>query len=98
MAEKIGKGIKQKYLYENLFLAKEKAKAQKEKSLSLQPGKLDVLAKYLKHENFRLLLLRLSEPIHPVLSGCLGAYYSYVRMSNEKEYCCDRLYTSLKKF
>ncbi len=82
IAEQIG-SIGEKYLYENLYLAKKTAKAKGQAVLNLQHSKLDLIARFLGYKNYRLFVEQLENPIDKVLVGLIGTYYSYVR-KNEK--------------
>lgn len=82
MADQLAK-IEWKYLYENLYRAKEKAKKNRQAVLNLQHGKLDLIATFLGYKNYRLFVEQLENPIDKVLVGLIGTYYSYVR-KNEK--------------
>ncbi|MBI3220814.1 MAG: hypothetical protein HYZ44_14965 [Bacteroidetes bacterium] len=82
MTEQIG-SIGERYLYENLHLAKKNAMAEGQAVLNLQQAKLDLIAKFLGYKNYRLFAEHLDNPVDKVLLGLIGTYYSYVR-KNEK--------------
>lgn len=82
MTEQIGP-LGERYIYENLHLAKKNAKAKGQAVLNLQHSKLDLLAKFLGYKNYRLFVEQLENPIDKVLVALIGTYYSYVR-KNEK--------------
>jgi hypothetical protein len=75
-------GISQKYLYENLYREKEKAKKNGEITINLQPSKLDILTKFLGYKNYRAFTEQSDKPIDKVLLELAGTYYSYVRRSD----------------
>lgn len=75
--------ISQKYLYENLYRKKEIAKKNSLDTISVQPSKLDLIAKYLKYDSYRLLSQQWETPLNKILLSCLGNYYNYVRRNSE---------------
>jgi hypothetical protein len=75
-------GISKKYLYENLYREKEKAKKKGQSRINLQPSKLDILSKFLGYKNYRTFVEQLDKPIDKILMELVGVYYSYVRRSD----------------
>jgi hypothetical protein len=75
-------GISEKYLYENLYLEKEKAKKNGQSVISVQSSRLDVIAQFLGNKNYRTFTEQLDKPIEKILLELVGTYYSYVRRSD----------------
>jgi len=76
------KGISEKYLYENLYREKEKAKGTSRDVINLQSSKLDIIAKFLGYKNYRTFTEQVDSPISKILLELVGVYYSYVRRSD----------------
>jgi hypothetical protein len=70
ISEAMGKTITKKYLYESLYRKCNEVKKKKGTRFRMQHGKLDVLAKFLKQDSFRLLVEHFERPIDPILQGC----------------------------
>lgn len=75
-------GLKEKYLYEYIFLRKEKARKAGTATISIQSSKLDALAKFLGYKNYQAFTRTLDNPIDPILLALVGNYYSYVRRND----------------
>ncbi len=75
-------GISQKYLYENLYREKEKAKKIGQITINLQPAKLDIVTKFLGYRNYRNFTEQVDKPLSKILLELVGVYYSYVRRSD----------------
>lgn len=78
-------GVKQKYLYESIYLRVQDSKKQKIMSVKLQETKLDPLAKFLGFKNFNVFVGEVESPQDPVLTALVGNYYSYVRRNDDKD-------------
>lgn len=85
IAEEI-KGLNGNYLYRNIFRAIEAAKGNKNKTVSLREAPLDMIARYLGFKNTPLLIRHLDTPVDPLLAGCQGSYYCYLRRNSEDAY------------
>lgn len=82
--EKIGEDISDRFLRETLF---EKLNENKKKgvvSVSFRPYKLDKIAEYLGYDNLHHFISRNESMSHPILSGCTGVYYCYIRRNTDK--------------
>lgn len=75
-------GISEKYLYENLYREKEKAKKIGQSTINLHSSRLDIIAQFLGYKNYRVFTEQLDEPLDKVLLELVGGYYSYVRRSD----------------
>lgn len=82
MSEKVGGSVSQRYLYDSLHLKLEKAREGGISSMNLQPAKLDQVSQYLGHESFHAFCRSLDIHADPVLLGCVGIYYCYVRRND----------------
>jgi len=84
IVERLGEKIRGKYLYENLYRVKEKAKRSRDELMNVQPAKLDIIAKFLGFRNYRGFVAAIDSPIHKVLSELRGNYYCYVRRNDKQ--------------
>src|SRR5689334_17548239 len=75
--------ISKSYLYENIYDKKKKARKRGEVTLKLQISKLDYIASHLGFTSYREFAETMDAPIDPILSSCVGSYYSYVRQNDE---------------
>jgi hypothetical protein len=84
MSEAIG--LKEKYLYEYIYRKKEKAREQDESHISVQPSKLNTMAKFTGHKNYQAFVMSIEKPVDPILLSLAGTYYSYVRRNDDQGY------------
>lgn len=75
--------VGQRYLY-NFHRAIGEARDRGAEALSLNITKLDSLARFVGFSNYRQFTERMDKPINPILSSCIGNYYSYVRQNDDK--------------
>jgi len=74
--------IRKAYLYANISLEKDKARARGEEEIDLQISKLDLIAEYVGYSSYRQFTEQIDRPPDPVLLSCVGNYYSYVRKND----------------
>lgn len=74
--------IRKAYLYDNISREKRTARARGEEEINLQISKLDLIAKFIGYSSYRQFTEQIDTPLDPVLLGCAGNYYSYVRRND----------------
>ncbi len=76
--------ITQRYLYD-AFQKSRKASEINQKEVKLNIAYLNEIAKYLTFRDFISFEKSLIEPPHPILEGCSGFWYSYVRCNSGRD-------------
>jgi len=74
------------YLYRNILRGIQTAEKEDKETVILRDLPLDILAKYLGHQNMPDLLNKIAPAIDPLLLTCEGVYYCYLRRNSEDAY------------
>jgi hypothetical protein len=82
MSERVGGLVSQRYLYDSLYLKLEKSREAGLLHMNLQPAKLDEVSRFLGYESFQAFCRSQDIQQDPVLLGCVGVYYCYVRRND----------------
>lgn len=76
-------GLTEKYLYEHIHRKKEKARKDGQATISVQSGRLDIVAQFLGFKSYQSFTNSIDRPLDPILLALVGNYYSYVRRNDE---------------